>query len=114
MNTHTKVHKIKLKYQYCDDIIYGRKTFEIRLNDRAYQTGDIIKFISIDSLDNHCEHNIEEHFYEITYVISHQGLKDNWIVFGIKEITDETTTIKLYSALKERENISESITLNNI
>lgn len=37
-----KVHEIKIKSIYFDDVVSGLKSFEIRYNDRNYQVGDIL------------------------------------------------------------------------
>lgn len=36
------IHAIKIQPPYFDDVISGKKTFEIRLNDREYQEGDYL------------------------------------------------------------------------
>lgn len=38
----TTEHKLKTISRYWDAVADGRKTFEVRLNDRAFQTGDIL------------------------------------------------------------------------
>jgi len=35
-------HKLKTWARYWDSVASGEKTFEVRLNDRAFQTGDIL------------------------------------------------------------------------
>lgn len=35
-------HKLKTWARYWDAVASGEKTFEVRLNDRAFQTGDIL------------------------------------------------------------------------
>lgn len=35
-------HKLKTLDRYWDAVLAGTKTFEVRLNDRAFQTGDIL------------------------------------------------------------------------
>lgn len=93
-----KTHNIKLNIAFCDDVLSGRKPFEIRENDRGYQTGDHIKFIPVNE---HCfvvEHEIQNKIYEITYVLNGHGLKEGYVVFGIKEVEEkeesEETTIR--------------------
>ena len=56
-----KTHKLKLNIDFCDDVLSGRKNFEIRKNDRDYQKGDHIKFIPIDNIYGTmeiCKHDI--------------------------------------------------------
>ena len=36
------IHAIKIQPPYFDDVISGKKLFEIRLNDREYQEGDYL------------------------------------------------------------------------
>lgn len=84
-----KTHDIKLNIAFCDDVLTGRKPFEIRQNDRGYQAGDHIKFTPIDE---HCfviKHEIQNKIYEITYVLSGWGLKEGYVVFGIKEVEEK-------------------------
>lgn len=84
-----KMHNIKLNIEFCDDVLSGRKSFEIRENDRGYQTGDHIKFIPYDSkiYPKTPEHPIANKEYEITYVLNGWGLKNGYVVFGIREVT---------------------------
>lgn len=35
-----KTHNLKLSIDFCDDVLNREKTFEIRKNDRGFQTGD--------------------------------------------------------------------------
>lgn len=50
-------HKLKTLARYWDAVAAGTKTFEVRLNDRAFQTGDIL---ILEKMDN------EGKFYETT------------------------------------------------
>ena len=83
-----KTHKIKLNIAFCDDVLSGRKPFEIRENDRGYQKGDHIKFIPYDSEIYPLvpEHPIANKKYEITYILNGWGLKNGYVVFGIREV----------------------------
>lgn len=38
----SKMHVLKTVDQYWDDVKSGKKTFEVRLNDRAFQAGDVL------------------------------------------------------------------------
>lgn len=83
-----KIHEIKLHKNFADDVFNGRKSFEIRNNDRGYQTGDYIKFTVVD--DNRCilRHPLNDKMYVITYILSGWGLKENFVAFSIKETTE--------------------------
>lgn len=82
-----KIHELKLKESFCDDVLNGRKNFEIRLNDRGFQTGDHVKFSRVTELGSfYPGHEIEKQEYVITYVLSGWGIKENMVVFGIKPL----------------------------
>ena len=78
-----KIHKIKLNIEFCDDVLSGRKNFEIRFNDRGYQAGDLVQFIPV-KLESQRNHEIQNVTFQITYVLGGWGLKEDWVVFGIK------------------------------
>ena len=82
-----QTHKIKLNKNYADAVLSGEKNFEVRYNDRGYQKGDIIQFIIVDELgEPHIPHELENHRFEITYLIHGYGLEHDWCAFGIKEV----------------------------
>lgn len=84
-----KTHKIKIFLNFCDDILYGDKTFEIRENDRGYQKGDRVVFQPYKPSDPFVKHPISEKVYEITYVLNGWGLQNGYVVFGIKEVKND-------------------------
>lgn len=43
-----KLHELKIKHKYLLQVNSGRKTFELRKNDRDYQVGDLIHFIDLN------------------------------------------------------------------
>lgn len=85
----TKQHNLKLLENFADDVLIGYKTFEVRKNDRGFQKGDTVKFTCIDSNGFELDHLINEKVYEITYVLHVWGIKDGFVVFGIKECEAE-------------------------
>lgn len=78
-------HKLKLNKNFVDAVYCGQKNFEIRLNDRGYQTGDFVEFVAVDNLGITVPHMIESKVYKITYVLNGWGLKEDYVAFGIKE-----------------------------
>lgn len=77
-------HILKLKDEFANAISSGEKTFEIRYNDRGYQKGDKIQFSCLER-----SHEVEKRVYEITYLVHGWGLKEDWCVFGIKEVKND-------------------------
>lgn len=63
-----------------------KKTFEVRYNDRGYQTGDRIKFIPVDSNSKIISHKIATTEYKITYILNGWGIKNGYLVLAIKEL----------------------------
>ena len=82
------IHYLKIKRCYADAIIEGRKNFEVRLNDRGYNAGDIIYFNHVCGNDGEdCPaHDIMNRPFKITYIHSGLGVEPNYVVFGIKEV----------------------------
>lgn len=83
-----KTHRIKLNEDFCDAVLSGEKSFEVRENDRGYQKGDHVVFSSITKTSLPFYHPIESKTYEITYVLSGWGIKEGYVVFGIKEVSE--------------------------
>lgn len=86
-----KLHEIKLNVNFCDAVLNGEKTFEIRRNDRGYQRGDQIRFTATDydALSGSfvpCGHEIDDHLYQIDYVISGWGLREGYVAFSIRDV----------------------------
>ena len=78
-------HEIKLNIKFCDAVLRGEKTFEVRWTDRNYKRGDLIKFIPVAPGGLPLEHPVMNKTYEITYVLSGWGIKEGYCVFSIKK-----------------------------
>ena len=82
-------HELKLNIKFCDDVLSGRKNFEIRKNNKHYpfQIGDHIRFKPVEKASGYtyqATHEISKKEYEITYVLSGRGLKEGYVALGIK------------------------------
>ena len=82
-------HIIKLDIQFCDPVLNGIKTFEVRKNDRDYKKDDLIKFIPVGLCFQHVAHPIENKIYKINYVLTGWGIQEGFCVFGISEVNHE-------------------------
>lgn len=70
-----KTHNLKLSIEFCDAVLSGEKTFEVRKNDRGFQTGDLIRFIPTDGTSYHSsDGTIREH---AQHEISRAYIQDN-------------------------------------
>lgn len=83
-----KVHILKINEDYADSVLFGDKNFEVRINDRGFQKGDVVQFTPISRENGlKIKHALWLKEYEITYVLgSFVGLADGYVAFGIKEI----------------------------
>lgn len=80
------LHEIKLREDYIEPVLSGKKNFEVRLNDRGYQKGDWVKFKAVSRQGvAYVEPELEKATFEITYVHSGLGLKEGYVVFGIRQ-----------------------------
>ena len=80
----------KILEQFADAVSLGEKTFEIRKNDEGYQKGDIIRFkVMVSDFIENTSHQLNGKEYVITYVLSDWGIKEGYVVLGIKPKDDE-------------------------
>jgi ASC-1-like (ASCH) protein len=77
--TITRNHDLKIEDCYLDNLLLGRKTAEIRFNDRDYQVGDTITF-------RFKENMLESVSYRITHIHSGLGMKEGYVVLSLKLI----------------------------
>jgi len=70
-----KTHKVKIQEEYLIELLAGRKKAEVRLNDRDYQMGDVLKFYRLGS----------GAFYtsKITHIHSGLGMENNYVILSI-------------------------------
>lgn len=78
-------HKLKLHKEFVKPVLEGKKTFEIRFNDRNYRVGDTLEFLPFDLEAKEVSMpEIEGKVFEITYLLKGWGLQDNYVVFAFK------------------------------
>lgn len=78
-------HQLKIHQCYLIHILEGKKTFEVRLNDRDFQTGDTLTFLPLadDAYDVYQAHPSIPRFV-INYVLSNfGGLQPGYVVLAI-------------------------------
>jgi len=81
-------HELKIKMVYFREVLTGEKTFEIRLNDRAFVQGQVVRLREIDT-ETHAPvefYTGRELTFRIGYVTTFQQ-KDGYVVFGLVPIT---------------------------
>lgn len=82
------LYMLKIQKQFADAILEGKKTFEIRYNDRDYKVGDLINFNKVlDNNENLVDHEISNRLYRINYLLTAKqvpgGLEEDYVIFGI-------------------------------
>ena len=83
-----KIHDLKIEEQYYIDVCSGKKTFELRKNDRDYQVGDYVIFNVIKEGGIYQTQDI----YKITYVlkdVEKYGLNKEYCIFSLKKMLEE-------------------------
>ena len=86
-------HNLKLNDRYFEAVVTGKKTFEIRKNDRDYHVGDILDLRRVDDngkimlnkigMEDICIRVVD---YIITDREFPQGLKEGYAILGIKPV----------------------------
>lgn len=79
------VHVLKIERPYYDAILSGRKTFEIRINDRGYQSGDRVILRCLNDTNSSYDNSMRNIDAVIGYV-SHYRQKDDWCVFSLNDV----------------------------
>ena len=82
-----KVHELKIKHEYCIQIVVGAKSFEIRKNDRNFQSGDILHLKEID--DETGEYTGFELFVKVNHLHSGLGMQEGYVCMSIKKVRIE-------------------------
>lgn len=65
-------HLLKIEKVYLDNLLSGKKKSEIRYNDRDYQVGDILRFITDE--------------FVITHIHSGLGMQDGYVVLSVEKV----------------------------
>lgn len=75
-------HNIKLSSLYFDDVASGRKSFEIRYNDRPYTLGDKICFQEVDEIGS--LYTGRKFIATITYLLNNaRYCKEGYVTFSL-------------------------------
>lgn len=84
-------HKLKCWPNYLNDIIAGRKNFELRLNDRDFKVGDILALQEFDPNSN-C-YKSKKISVLVTYILkgsaSNRCLSENCCIMGIRHLSSK-------------------------
>lgn len=88
-----KVHELKAVDRYWDAVASGEKTFEVRLNDRAFQTGDILELVKVTEDGLRYRKSGSPEWYpplikQISYILQggQFGIEPQYCVLGLAEV----------------------------
>lgn len=86
-----KIHNLKIKPNYFKDVVNGKKTFDVRFNDRNFKEGDIVVLEEFDNKG----YTGKYLNCEITYVLDDpEFCKDHYVVLGIKMRLDRGAVVR--------------------
>ena len=71
------IHDLRIESNYLKNLISGVKRCEIRLNDRDYQKGDLLRFKDYEP------ETVREYLFEISHIHSGLGLERNYVVLSV-------------------------------
>ncbi|MBS7132933.1 MAG: DUF3850 domain-containing protein [Clostridium sp.] len=77
-----KEHALKILPEYFEDVVTGKKTFELRKNDRGFALGDILTLKEFSG-DKYTGREVNK---LVTYILAggKYGLEDGYVILGIK------------------------------
>ncbi|WP_281223084.1 DUF3850 domain-containing protein [Photobacterium sanguinicancri] len=80
------LHELKILSAHFTEVLAGRKTHEVRLNDRDYQVGDCLNLREIEESG---EYTGQEMNVQICHVLhgGQFGLDEGWCVLSLKNAT---------------------------
>ena len=80
-------HKLKILSRYYEAILQGKKTFEVRKDDRPFQEGDTL-LLQETVTPNGCGYTGREMKVDVTYILrDSEYVKDGYCIMGIKIIS---------------------------
>lgn len=97
-----KKHELKIDPDVFDDVVSGRKTFEIRYDDRGYEVGDLLKFhktkhTGLEMANGAPLEYIGQPFHVyVTHLLRGpiHGLKTGWVIMSITSCNVKEVTIQ--------------------
>lgn len=79
-----KIHQIRLVSMYFDDVVSGKKSFELRKNDRGYKEGDFLEMMEFKDGKN-TGRTVR---VLVTYLLDdYTGLEDGYCIMGTKLVS---------------------------
>lgn len=75
------IHELKIREEYFEEILEGRKPYEIRKNDRKYGVGDYLGLNEIDEDGNYTNRTL---IVKVLYILDNtEYCKDGFVIMTI-------------------------------
>ncbi len=76
------IHQLKIEKQHFEDVVSGKKTFEVRNNDRNFQEGD---GLALNEIDENGVYTDRSALYDVIYVLKNpEYVKEGFVILGIR------------------------------
>lgn len=76
-----QIHELKILPMYFDDVASGRKSFEVRYDDRGYLVGDILHLREFDNY----EYTGRDILAEVTYILDDSRFcKNDYVIMSLR------------------------------
>lgn len=76
------IHQLKIKSNYFEDVVSGRKTFEVRKNDREFHLGD---YLALNELAANGIETGRSALFHVIYILDDKNfVKEGYVVLGIE------------------------------
>ncbi|EKO3371243.1 DUF3850 domain-containing protein [Vibrio fluvialis] len=94
------IHELKISTEHFIEVLAGRKTHEVRFNDRNYQVGDCLNLREIDESGNYTGQEMNTQICHVLHG-GQYGLAEEWCVLSLKNATHNKAQ-KLIEYLRDR------------
>ena len=88
LNETERIHPLKLRATFFEDVRSGIKSFEVRKNDRDYRVGDLLEFYRVNE-DETKDYDVRFR-KRVCYILTHenfpQGIPKDYVILGLKEV----------------------------
>ncbi len=73
-------HELKPWPEFFNDVWSGDKTFELRIDDKGFRAGDLLKFREWSKVGGYTGREITA---TVTFITSGLGLEKDWIIMSL-------------------------------
>lgn len=107
-------HEIKIEKQHFERVMSGEKTFEIRQDDRGYQTGDVVQMNETRD-DTGWSGSLSGRSVRVKIkYVSHYQQKEGWCVWGFEILPDNEQRIgyEIFEKKKSLPSVDTNVLVN--